>query len=66
MVLEIVEQLVLRTPEAAMFHRGDALLAIPGHACPTSALHKEVQVIDPHGRGYDTWTVSARDRRLSI
>ena len=57
---------MLKTPEAARLQPGDALLAIPGHACPTSALHKEVQVIDPQGRVYDTWTVSARDRRLSI
>ena len=65
-ILQNEEHLVLKTLEAARFQPGDALLAIPGHACPTSALHKEVQVIDPQGRVYDTWTVSARDRRLSI
>ena len=64
-ILQNEEHLVLRTPAAARFQPGDALLAIPGHVCPTSALHKEVQVID-QGRVCDTWTVSARDRRLSI
>jgi len=55
----------LQTPDAHRYQPGDTLLAIPGHVCPTSALHKEALVID-NGRIVDTWPVSARDRWLTV
>lgn len=56
------EHLVIRTPEADAFSPGDELLAIPGHICPTSALHEEVYVVK-NGRVVDSWKVDARHRR---
>jgi D-serine deaminase-like pyridoxal phosphate-dependent protein len=65
LILQNEEHLVLKTDRAEEFLPGDALLAIPTHICPTSALHQEVFVISG-GRWIGTWRVSARDRRLSV
>ena len=59
------EHLVLETPRANEFEPGDALLAVPRHICPTSALHKEMYVV-ASGKVVDCWPVTARDRRLTI
>ena len=64
-ILQNEEHLVLQTPDAHRYQPGDTLLAIPGHVCPTSALHKEALVIDD-GCIVDTWPVSARDRWLTV
>ena len=50
---------------AAEFAPGDELLAIPRHVCPTSALHKEVILIE-NGKPAATWLVTARDRKLTV
>ncbi len=65
LVLQNEEHLVVETSRAADFQPGDELLAIPRHACPTSALHKQVYVVSG-GEVVATWQVAARDRRLSI
>lgn len=59
------EHLVLVTAEASRFKPGDCLLAIPMHVCPTSALHERVVVMES-GQIVDEWTVTARNRCLSI
>lgn len=64
-VLHNEEHLVLQTPLAERYQPGDELLAIPKHICPTSALHKQVYVIEG-GKVIDMWDVTARDRCLTI
>jgi D-serine deaminase-like pyridoxal phosphate-dependent protein len=64
-VLHNEEHLVLETPQAHRYKPGDALLAIPRHVCPCSALHREAYVVE-HGELVDTWEITARDRRLTI
>jgi D-serine deaminase-like pyridoxal phosphate-dependent protein len=64
-VLHNEEHLVVETPDAARWQVGDWTLAIPRHVCPTAALHCEAYVV-AGGELIGTWTVAARDRRLSI
>ena len=59
------EHLVLETDRAGEFPVGTALYGIPWHICPTVALHDRVQVVKDR-RVSETWTVTARARRLSI
>jgi len=59
------EHLVIETAEADRFPVGSALLAIPAHVCPTSALHQRAAVVSK-GRVVDDWEVAARDRVLTI
>lgn len=64
-VLQNEEHLVLETSRASEFAPGDELLAIPRHVCPTSALHKEVVLIED-GKAAACWPVTARDRKLTV
>ena len=64
-VLQNEEHLVLRTSQAERFKPGDELLAIPGHICPTSALHKQAYVVTG-GCLVDAWPIASRDRWLTI
>jgi D-serine deaminase-like pyridoxal phosphate-dependent protein len=64
-VVHSEEHYVVETPHADRFTPGDVVYAIPGHVCPTVALHKQVQVAEG-GRMVGAWTVAARDRRLTI
>lgn len=64
-VLQNEEHLVLESDQADSFQPGDELLAIPGHICPTSALHKQAYVIE-EGRLADAWPVASRDRWLTV
>ncbi|MGL4422269.1 MAG: D-TA family PLP-dependent enzyme, partial [Gemmataceae bacterium] len=59
------EHMVVESPRAEDFLPGDVLFALPGHICPTVALHRDV-AIAMNGRIAGRWTVSARDRRLTI
>jgi len=59
------EHLVIETDRACDFEVGDALLAIPIHVCPTSALHADVYVVR-QGEVEDIWDVTARNRKLTI
>jgi D-serine deaminase-like pyridoxal phosphate-dependent protein len=43
----------------------DVLYVIPTHICPTSALYPDVLVVD-NGEIVDTWTVTARNRKINI
>jgi D-serine deaminase-like pyridoxal phosphate-dependent protein len=63
--LQNEEHLVLRTSQAERFKPGDELLAIPGHICPTSALHKQAYVVTG-GCLVDAWPIASRDRWLTI
>ena len=64
-VLQNEEHLVLETERAAEFQPGDELLAIPRHICPTTALHKQVFVVQG-GELVDRWNVTARDRWITV
>jgi len=64
-IIHSEEHLVLKTPLASSLTPGDALIAVPVHICPTSALHQRVHVVR-EGKVATTWEVTARNRRLSI
>jgi D-serine deaminase-like pyridoxal phosphate-dependent protein len=64
-VLQNEEHLVLETSEAGKYSVGDELIAVPWHVCPTSALHQSVYVVE-NGKVTDNWTVTARNRKLTI
>ncbi|QDU97285.1 D-TA family PLP-dependent enzyme [Lignipirellula cremea] len=64
-VIHSEEHLVLETDEPLDLTPGDALVAIPMHICPTSALHKEAYVVS-HGKLVDRWEVTARNRCLTV
>ncbi len=64
-VLQNEEHLVLQTDRAGEYSPGDVLVGIPWHVCPTSALHRQVFVIDG-GELVDRWDVASRDRWITI
>ena len=47
------------------FKPGEVVYALPGHICPTVALHKEALIAEG-GRITGRWQVAARDRMLSV
>lgn len=55
------EHLVLSSQAASRFQVGDVLYALPGHVCPTVALHSHFQVVEG-GQVVGSWPVVARDR----
>ena len=59
------EHLVVETDHADRFPLGTALLAVPAHVCPTSALHRRMLVI-ADGKLVDEWEVTARDRTIGV
>ncbi|HEX5175821.1 MAG TPA: D-TA family PLP-dependent enzyme [Chthoniobacteraceae bacterium] len=59
------EHMVIEAPDADRFAVGDCVYGIPWHICPTVALHSEALVID-HGEVTARWTVTARNRRITI
>lgn len=59
------EHMVVQTVSADRFPVGSVLLAIPGHVCPTSALHEEAVIVDA-GRIVDRWKITARNRSIGI
>lgn len=60
------EHLVIELPEGHGFDVGDVLYGIPGHVCPTVALHMEAHAIDENRQLIDRWPIAARARRLEI
>jgi D-serine deaminase-like pyridoxal phosphate-dependent protein len=59
------EHLIVETAGAGAYKPGDVVYALPGHICPTVALHKEVLVAEG-GKIVGRWTVASRDRVLSV
>jgi len=59
------EHLIIETPFADHFTPGDIAYALPGHICPTVALHRDVLTAE-HGRITGSWSVVARDRKLTV
>ena len=64
-VLHSEEHLVIKSASADEFQLGDHLIAIPCHACPTSALFEFVDVIDD-GVATDRRQIAARNRQLTV
>lgn len=64
-VMHSEEHLVVETPEAHRYQPGDVVYAIPSHICPTVALHREAHIAEGN-RVVGRWTITARDRYLSI
>jgi len=59
------EHYVVETPHADRFTPGDVVYAIPGHVCPSVALHREALVAEG-GRVVGSWKITARDRKLTV
>jgi D-serine deaminase-like pyridoxal phosphate-dependent protein len=59
------EHLIVETAGAAKYKPGDVVYALPGHICPTVALHKEVLIAEG-GKITGKWTVASRDRVLTV
>jgi D-serine deaminase-like pyridoxal phosphate-dependent protein len=59
------EHLIVETDGAGKYKPGDVVYALPGHICPTVALHKEVLVAEG-GKIVGKWSVASRDRVLSV
>ncbi len=64
-VMHSEEHYVVETPHAERFTPGDVVYAVPGHVCPTVALHREALVAEG-GRAVGAWKVTARDRKLTV
>lgn len=59
------EHLVLQTDRAHEFEIGQALHGIPRHVCPTVSMHGEAVIIED-GKATDVWTITARNRRITV
>jgi D-serine deaminase-like pyridoxal phosphate-dependent protein len=59
------EHLIVETPAADRFSPGDVVYALPGHVCPTVALHREALVAEG-GRVTGRWAIASRDRVLTV
>jgi D-serine deaminase-like pyridoxal phosphate-dependent protein len=59
------EHLIVETAGAERYKPGDVVYALPGHICPTVALHKEALVAE-NGRVVGRWAVASRDRVLTV
>jgi D-serine deaminase-like pyridoxal phosphate-dependent protein len=59
------EHLIVETAGAAKYRPGDVVYALPGHICPTVALHRDVLIAEG-GKITGKWAVASRDRVLSV
>ncbi|OWK41838.1 D-TA family PLP-dependent enzyme [Fimbriiglobus ruber] len=59
------EHLIIETPHADRYRPGDLAYALPGHVCPTCALHREALTVE-NGRVTGRWAIAARDRVLTV
>lgn len=59
------EHLIVETAGADRYKPGDVVYALPGHICPSVALHREVLVAEK-GKIVGKWTVASRDRVLTV
>ncbi len=64
-ILQNEEHFVIETPLADKFPPGAEVYAIPTHICPTCAMHRTAYVVEG-GKVVDQWTISARDRVLTV
>lgn len=64
LVLHNEEHLTVETPGMVDLRLGQAVWAVPGHVCPTVALHEQALVVE-NGQLVGAWQIAARNRRLS-
>ncbi len=65
MVMQHEEHAVIETGRAATIRLGDHLLAIPGHVCPSVALHPFATTVE-NGQITGQWQIAARNRSITI
>ncbi|MFM8273866.1 MAG: D-TA family PLP-dependent enzyme [Gemmata sp.] len=59
------EHLIVETAGAGAYKPGDLVYALPGHICPTVALHNHVLIAEG-GKVVGKWDVASRVRMLSV
>lgn len=59
------EHLIVETAGASAYKPGDVVYALPGHICPTVALHNHV-LVAKGGKVVGKWNVAARMRMLTV
>jgi D-threonine aldolase len=59
------EHLIVEMADAERFQPGDVVYALPGHVCPTCALHREALIAES-GHITGRWSIASRDRVLTI
>ncbi|HEY1188279.1 MAG TPA: D-TA family PLP-dependent enzyme [Gemmata sp.] len=59
------EHLIVETAGAAAYKPGDVVFALPGHICPTVALHNRALVAEG-GKVVGQWEVASRVRMLTV
>lgn len=59
------EHLIVETAGASAYKPGDVVYALPGHICPTVALHNHVLVAEG-GKVVGKWDVASRVRVLTV
>ncbi len=59
------EHLIVETAGASAYKPGDLVYALPGHICPTVALHNHVLVAEG-GKVVSRWEVASRVRVLTV
>lgn len=64
LVLHNEEHLVVETATPSALPLGAIAWAVPGHVCPTVALHERAIVVED-GKQVAVWPIAARNRRLS-
>jgi D-serine deaminase-like pyridoxal phosphate-dependent protein len=64
-VVHSEEHYTVETAHADRYKPGDVVYALPGHVCPTVALHREALVAEG-GKVVGAWRIAARDRKISI
>ena len=64
-VSQTEEHCVIESSDCNQLGIGMPLIAIPKHACPTSAVHQHATIISQRAV-VDTWQIAARDRFITI
>ena len=59
------EHLIVEMADADGWSPGDVTVVLPGHVCPTVALHRRAFAVED-GRVVGTWDIAARDRDLLV
>ena len=65
-VMQSEEHLVLEFASTDQIQVGDVIYGMPWHICPTVALHGEAVVIEGGRATGETWSVRARNRKISV
>jgi D-serine deaminase-like pyridoxal phosphate-dependent protein len=65
-IMQSEEHLVVEFAGAEHVELGSEFYALPGHVCPTVALHMEAVVVRNGKATGETWAVRARNRRITV